>query len=134
MKSAGNLSAFTWSAEVVPGYVSGTATVSGSFTYSYNSGTGVKTQTYNNVIVMLNDYADLDGDPHLSGTLFLGGTCWTYYGMSTTYSGSWFTSPSQLTLGGSYTGQATVQLIWQRAGLDFGAIVTANGVEYQLAY
>jgi hypothetical protein len=123
-----------WNGTVVNGLVSGTATVTGSYTHTYDAMSGMATDCYSNVTIVFSNYADSGYYPHLSGTLTLGGTCTTYYGWSTTYSGSWDAVGDPLILGGSYTSQASIVLQWLRAGLDWTATVEANGQRWDMAY
>jgi hypothetical protein len=122
----------TWSGTVKPGLVSGTATLTGSFTGTYDAYSGVSTDSYD-VEVVFSDFADEDTYPHLTGTVVLVGTCTTYRDWSTTYSGSWEALGDPLTLGGPFSGQASIYLEWLRAGLDWGAVVAANGQQWQYA-
>jgi hypothetical protein len=119
----------TWSGTVKPGLVSGTATLNGSFTGTYN-GTDTATDAYD-VEVVFSDFADEDTYPHLTGTVVLVGTCTTHYGWSTTYSGSWEALGDPLTLGGPFSGQASIYIEWLRAGLDWGAVILANNGQWE---
>lgn len=123
----------TWSGSVVSGLRSGTATLNGSFHGTYNAMSGVASDTYD-VTVAFSDFADMDIYPRLTGTVTLTGTCTTYYGTSTSYTGSWEAIGDPLTLGGPYSGQASLLVVWERAGLDWGAVVQANGRQWTMAF
>ncbi len=132
-RAAPDASTVVWNGAVVSGFVSGTATVSGSYTHTYDAMSGIATDCYNNVTIVFSNYADSSYYPHLSGTVFLGGTCTTYYGSNTTYGGSWDATGDLLTLGGAYSGQASISLQWTRGGLDWTAIVSANSQAWFVA-
>ncbi len=121
-------SSATWSNTVVNAPVSGTATVNGSFTYSY-SGSGPATRSYNNVTIRFNKFCyDSYSNACVTGTVTVDGTCTTTYGWSTTYSGSWDVSGTGISVSSTYVeGQASIVMqMYDEPGVIFAAYVTAG--------
>jgi hypothetical protein len=132
----GGSSSQTWSNQVVTAAVSGTATVNGSFTYSYG-GAGPASRTYNNVTIQFNKYCyDPGSGTCVTGTVTVNGTCTTSYGYSsTTYSGYWQVTGSNVTVSSSQVdGQASITMqMYNDVSRIFAAYVTAGGRTYQVS-
>lgn len=122
-------SSATWNNTVVSGLVSGTATVNGSFTYSYN-GTGPSVRTYNNVTIQFNKFCyDSYSGACVTGTISVNGSCSTTYGFSSaTYTGYWAVSGTAISVSSSYVeGQASIAMqMYNDPSRIFAAYVMAG--------
>ncbi len=118
-------SSVTWNNTVVSGPLSGTATVNGSFTYSY-SGSGPSSRSYNNVTIQFNKFCyDMNPGTCVTGTVTVNGTCTTTYGWSTSYSGSWDVTGDGISVSSAEVeGQASIVMqMYDQPGMIFAAYV-----------
>ena len=116
----------TWSGTSVSGFETGSAVITGSFTYDYDSYSGRKDETYTSVVIEFKNYSDDSYYPRLTGTVTINGTCTTQYGWDTSYWGQWQVEGVNLKLSGELSGTASINMIMKRGGLDWAAIVSSE--------
>jgi len=113
LDAAPNYTSNTWNGTVVSGYGSGTATLTGSFTRTYNGATGTTTLSYGNVTVQFDDYSTSSNELRLTGTVQITGTCTSKYTCYTTcsgyHSGGWDLA-GDLSVSGDLVGEASIYM------------------------
>ncbi|MFH0977459.1 MAG: hypothetical protein V1874_16895 [Spirochaetota bacterium] len=124
----------TWNDTVEHGSVSGTATISGSFTKTSSGYPDyVTTYKYNNVSIILNNFCDDDFYPALTGSALIYGTAMVDSSYSgNVYSGYWYITGSA-EMSGAYTGTMSFNLYIYKTGSDHSGTIVVEGKSWSVS-
>ena len=123
----------TWNNTIRNGYISGTATVNGTFTKTYNAYTSTTVEDYDNVTISFNNFCTQAFYPHLTGSAVIDGSVTCVSSGGNYYSGYWEASGT-LTLSQKHACSLTfVMRIYESAASDV-AIINVNGTQWTSSY